>query len=215
MHRVLGRRWLITFADLAAIMLAFFVLMFSMSEVDTHKWKSTVDALGRSFDVGLRHDDASRHQSDGSLTPVSKPSALSIAYLANLLAAEMESHAELAPVHLDTYPDRLIVRLPAEMFGQREPTQPGRDALFVLGGLLGGIRNPLEVVGYRAAVKQGDDAGFLVWSAGLTRALGAARALREAGYARPVAVLVRGANDGGAGPRSVDIIVRDVGGDPR
>ena len=36
-----GTSWLITFADLAALMLAFFALMYSMGEIDPDRWKGT------------------------------------------------------------------------------------------------------------------------------------------------------------------------------
>ena len=46
-----NRRWLMTFTDLTALMLVFFVLLFSMSELDTDKWRSAVAAFNLRFNV--------------------------------------------------------------------------------------------------------------------------------------------------------------------
>ena len=42
-------RWLVTFTDLAALLVAFFVLLFSMAEVDSEKWQGTTSAFDRQF----------------------------------------------------------------------------------------------------------------------------------------------------------------------
>ena len=39
------RIWLTTFTDLAALMLTFFVLQFSMSKIDQVQWQNLADAL--------------------------------------------------------------------------------------------------------------------------------------------------------------------------
>ena len=43
--KTIGRAWMITFADLTALMLTFFVLLFSMSKVETSTWEAIVDSL--------------------------------------------------------------------------------------------------------------------------------------------------------------------------
>ena len=42
--------WMVTFADLMALMMTFFVLLYSFSKVDEGKYKSIVDSLARGFD---------------------------------------------------------------------------------------------------------------------------------------------------------------------
>src|SRR3546814_20739358 len=56
---VVAGGWLVTFADLTAVMVAFFVLLFSMSEIDTHRWGGAAQALDRQFDLRAQ-DDAAR-----------------------------------------------------------------------------------------------------------------------------------------------------------
>jgi len=42
--------WMVTFADLMALMMTFFVLLYSFSKVDEGKYKSIVDSLSQGFD---------------------------------------------------------------------------------------------------------------------------------------------------------------------
>ena len=46
----LNNTWLIMFADLAALMLTFFVLLFSMSQIADSDWRAVKEALGASLD---------------------------------------------------------------------------------------------------------------------------------------------------------------------
>ena len=46
---VTGRAWMITFTDLASLLLAFFVLLFSMSSVRMDSWQVAIDSLSRTL----------------------------------------------------------------------------------------------------------------------------------------------------------------------
>ncbi len=44
-----GERWLLTYADLITLLLAFFIIMFSMSNLDKEKYKAVIQSLGNAF----------------------------------------------------------------------------------------------------------------------------------------------------------------------
>lgn len=46
-----GERWLLTYADLITLLLAFFIIMFSMSNLDKEKYKAVIEAFGNAFGV--------------------------------------------------------------------------------------------------------------------------------------------------------------------
>ena len=63
--KTISNAWMVTFADLTALMLTFFVLLFSMSKVETSHWEAIVDSLkhelnpsksGQADSVGERHE---------------------------------------------------------------------------------------------------------------------------------------------------------------
>ncbi|MBT3305153.1 MAG: chemotaxis protein MotB, partial [Alphaproteobacteria bacterium] len=41
--------WLITFTDLVALMLAFFVMLFAMSNVKVSDWQNVIDSLSQTL----------------------------------------------------------------------------------------------------------------------------------------------------------------------
>lgn len=52
-HPASDRAWIVTFADLAALMLTFFVMMFAMSGVKSDLWRSTVNSLTQALHLPL------------------------------------------------------------------------------------------------------------------------------------------------------------------
>ena len=56
----INKGWLITFTDLVSLMLAFFVLLFSMSSVNSEDWKTITESLSRSLapDAGILKSSA-------------------------------------------------------------------------------------------------------------------------------------------------------------
>ncbi len=44
-----GERWLLTYADLITLLLAFFIIMFAMSNLDKEKYKAVIHSLGSAF----------------------------------------------------------------------------------------------------------------------------------------------------------------------
>ncbi len=44
-----GERWLLTYADLITLLLAFFIIMFAMSNLDKNKYKAVIHSLGSAF----------------------------------------------------------------------------------------------------------------------------------------------------------------------
>ena len=49
MEVVQSTAWLVTFADMVSLVLTFFVLLFSMSNVKVDKWENMIDALSQSL----------------------------------------------------------------------------------------------------------------------------------------------------------------------
>lgn len=44
-----GERWLLTYADLITLLLAFFIIMYAMSNLDKEKFKAVIESLGSAF----------------------------------------------------------------------------------------------------------------------------------------------------------------------
>lgn len=51
-------RWLLTYSDLITLLLAFFIIMYSISQVDLHKFRKVSQALNTVLDGSDRHQEA-------------------------------------------------------------------------------------------------------------------------------------------------------------
>lgn len=220
-------QWLLTFADLAAVLVAFFVLMFSMSEVDTDRWNGAVDAFDRQFDLS-RDPDKPEPSAALNITQLLAEDGLELGYLRRVLAGHIEREPVLGGAALRIAGDALVITLPAGLLfesGKARLGARGIESVFVLAGVLGRIENNVEVVGHADPRVIREGARDTNWELSLARATSVARALNAAGVARDIRVF--GAGTGRFAEidpelpteerlelaRRVDIVVRDrIGG---
>lgn len=212
--------WLISFTDLISLMLAFFVLMYSMSEPEAERWtrlaKGVAETIPAARSTAAAPSDRPADPSAAFNAQAVEPrAAIDLHYLAALLGSQLRSNAELSVVDVRREDDRVVIRLPGErMFDPTGGafTEEGRRVLFLLGAVIGRIGNRIELVGH---AEREDPAGGAAWERAMTRAVAVSAALRETGYrrdlvARAVMMPVEGT---GAGRLPVDIVVREEGAD--
>ena len=220
-------QWLVTFADLAAVLVAFFVLMFSMSEVDTDRWNGAVDALDRQFDLS-RIPEKSVPAAERNITQLLSEEGLDLGYLRRILAGHVAEEPILEGARMRVADGALIVTLPAGLLfesGGSRISADGRRSVFVLAGVLGRIKNEIDVVGHADPRLVRDARHDTNWELSLARAASVARALNAAGVSRDIRVAGAGAGRfDDIDPdlpmdrrlelaRRVDIVVRDRFGD--
>jgi chemotaxis protein MotB len=205
---------MITFTDLVALLLAFFVMLFAMSKVDFRKWQNLTDSLARGLNAVREVEQAApSHMLDAErlqLTP-----GQDLDYLGSVLNQRLAGKPAFAGGEVRQYGDRLVVSLPPRDRLSATAGASEDDALFHVAGLLRQLRNQVEVVGYADAAEQVED-GPSAWRLALTRALWTAQALRAAGYPGDVTAraYVLAGEGGGSAPAQgvaagrVDLIVR-------
>ncbi|MFQ5774580.1 MAG: flagellar motor protein MotB [Kiloniellaceae bacterium] len=187
LRRSYDKAWMITFADLIALMLTFFVLLFAMSQVEQQKWQNLVRSLDDNMDTIRKREGAKpaiEFQVDGE-APV--PGA-DLDYLAPIVHQQIASDPSLAPSVIRRLPDRLVISLPAALLYAPEGsnlTPAGERVGFSIGGVLRNLRNVIEVEAHTApsAAGPGEPAG---WELSLARAAALTAMLAKAGYDGPV-----------------------------
>ncbi len=184
----ISRAWLLTFSDLVALVLTFFVMLYAMHRVDTARYRNVVDSLSRSLNPQVPayapHPDA-KHSSQG-LTP---QRAAGLAYIATLLAEKAREDAALALARVTLHDDRLVIALPADLLfasGSATLADTGDATLYALGGVLGTIGNAISVVGHTDPEPVGHGLYGSNRALSLARALAVADALHALGYGRPI-----------------------------
>lgn len=185
--------WMVTFSDLTLLLLTFFVLLFSMSTLRTESWTSFLDGLSTRFDVMVERPttETSPDYSAEAVVPVP---AEDLRYLQAVIAEAQAEASSLAALSVIAGGDRLVLSLPAAVFGRAGEEAPlavtpeGEPLLADLAALLARLDNRVQVAVTLdgASALHGGRGRRAAWEAGLADAEAVAMALREAGYPQAV-----------------------------
>ncbi len=223
----LGTRvWLITFTDLVALMFAFFVMLFAMSSVKVNDWQSVIDSLSQTLRPS-EDKTLPAATSAFNIGTIFRKNAINLDYLASVLMEAVESHPLLSTGRLMRLEDRLVIALPGNLIfepGGALMTERGRQALFVLGGVLRNIGNKIGVNGHSGPSPPGGGDYTSNWELSTARAAVVANALRQSGYTDDITAF--GYADGRFGQLSdlpgadrsalagrIEVIIRPTAGD--
>lgn len=179
-----SRGWMVIFTDLVALMLTFFVLLFSMSNVQVDRWDRMIDTLSRSLNPTREKPEVSV-VAQYNISTVFRKRAVNIEYLAAVLKETMGKDDVLTRARLILQEDRLIIALPGDLlFGQGSAvlSDRARDALFGLGGVLRNVGNQIGVDGHSDPGLPAESTYKTTWELSLARAVAVANTLRGTGY---------------------------------
>jgi chemotaxis protein MotB len=187
-----GRRgsanaWMVTFTDLVALMLTFFVMIFAMSTVKVSDWQSLSDSLRRHLDSVAGQQVAAPSLRLDMPAP-ERTAGADLDYLAGLLRGQLRSTPALEQARVRLEGDRLYLSLPADLLfdsGRYALTQSAADAVFAIGGVLRNLSNAIEVVGH-ADPRPPKRRYASNWELSLLRAHAVADALLDAGVPAPL-----------------------------
>ncbi len=192
------RAWMVTFADLLSLLLAFFVLLFAMSKVETNAWKTLVDALSDHLNP-LHQWTPPPVDTESTASRQFAKRAIDLDYLAGVLRAKMADGDILSHSILHRLDDTLVVSLPGNLIfspGQAQLHDGSQQAMAALASALKLVGNSIELVGHTNATPPPSGSPFNSnWDLSLARALALANGLRAAGYADTIKTL--GAADAG------------------
>ena len=183
--------WMITFVDLVSLLLAFFVMMYSMTTPNAPRWQEFTAAM-RSVFVSTNTREPPKPNAETALQPERARRGLDVGYLRRVLEETLARAPDLRTALLRERGGFLILSLPSDAFfatGAAEVTDRGRRALFELALTLSNIKNRVDVVGHTdPRPLTGTGAFSSKWELSLARAAAVADTLRESGYRRgPVA----------------------------
>ena len=185
-----GPAWLVTFADLIALLIAFFVMIYATQKVETGDWQAVVQSLSQSLKSAPR-EAPRRPAAKRNLRLLAQARAVELPYLEALLRGLRTDEPALARILIRRLDDRLIVALPGDLLfrpGRAQPVPGAEEAIAALARLFGNIGNRIDVFGHTdpRPVRGGRWASN--WALSLARAEAVGRLLRKAGYRRRFAV---------------------------
>tara|TARA_E500000318_G_scaffold80233_1_gene75352 strand:- start:11955 stop:12677 length:723 start_codon:yes stop_codon:yes gene_type:complete len=206
-----GGTWMVTFVDLVSLLLAFFVLLFSMTSPDAPQWESFTASLRSAFST------ESEKRSREALMPESietedPGTGFDLGYLQRLLEVAMSRDTILQNASITAKDGRLVLSMASDVFfqpGAADMQASGEEALFDLAVALSQIDNRIDIVGHTDPRPFTSPSGSFRsnWDLSLARALSVADTLQRFGYRKPVEV--RGAADGKFGEIDTSLPLED------
>lgn len=169
--------WLVTFGDATALMLAFFVMLYSMSHLQSEKWDQIVSL------IATRQEPVT----DGEPTPVGERTivrlnlvpAFETGYLQRILEEKMERDPALSDIRITGLDDQLVLSLPANTLFPGDSavlSDDGNRALSRLAVIFRQFGNRMDIRGHTPP-----DGTIDGWALSLGRAVAVAQALEDDG----------------------------------
>ena len=218
-----NQQWLITFADLISLLLAFFVMVFAMSTVEGERWQAVVNALSRWFTPFEQIDDP-RPTADKTIQTNSPSPAVQLDYLASVLQDRLGANSLIMDGGVQRLEDRLVISIPsAALFSEKQtvPAMAARAGLLDIAANLRNVNNAILVIGHASPGPAIDESVRSSWELSLSRAVAVATELRRAGYLREIPIFGSNAmridhlsprfDDGRRGSwiERIDIVIRE------
>jgi len=185
--------WLVSFTDVMALMLTFFVLLFSMSDPDKETWDGVTAALKTEFQSSYGGQFNKGLEQGPSVLRFEYDDALDVGYLQNVIDRDINENKTLEGIYLSDNGSNLQINFPFKSFfedGSRELSDEGRRQLYVLAPILSRIKNRLEIHAYVPGQVSSIDGAdkSTIWGNSLDYAVGLASVLDNVGYERNIVV---------------------------
>lgn len=186
--------WLITFTDIMALMLTFFVLLYTMSSPKEQEWTAMASAMGKQLSKNYAQPAVKGAQDTINIDKVDFSKALDLDYLAVVLKESLKDNERAEGILVINRGDGLIVSMPDSLLfevGQAAVLDEGRKTLFAMGEALSKMRNAIEIIGHAdpRPVGQAPSETFQSnWELSLARAANVASVLEATGYTKPMTI---------------------------
>ena len=202
--------WMVVFADLTALLLTFFVLLLSMSNINTAKWEEVVTALSENLGEHIEADQG-EDASDLSVMESFVPQAVDLDYLNNVLVSKLQGDPILSRATLKVGSDRMTISMPSDALfkpSSAELTELAAEAVSILGDALLVVGNRVDVAGHTDPAPIDTWAFPSNWELSLARAVSVSAAFRQSGYTSDIAAI-------GYGDSRFDELSNDLTDDER
>lgn len=179
-----NQAWMVTFIDLVSLMLTFFVLLFSMSNVKIDEWDKVTDSLSQSLKP-VTEKTVNTPTAVFNIGSIFRKRAIDLDYLASVMEEAVDEDPLLKNSVLMRLEDRLLLALPGDLLfgpGRAALTKAAQTALFNLGGVLRNIGNQIGVNGHSDPTPPAGGAYASNWELSIARAVAVANTLKRSGY---------------------------------
>lgn len=217
---VVSQAWMVSFSDLMSLMLAFFVMLFSMSQLQTEAWKSIVSGLSDELAPG-RERAILEIREEARPLRIHEPKGIDLGYLEAVIREKFRNNPVLENARIDGRADRVVIALPVDMLFEAEMALPAPTAgpvLEAVGQSLASIKNRVEIHVYsddgdRPALSPSGGFGS-AWELSLSRAMMAKKLLVQGGQSLSIIPVGHSVPAGGGTAMGdvVELVIRELDG---
>jgi chemotaxis protein MotB len=169
--------WMVSLVDTFSLLLCFFILMFSMGQLDTTRFREIAASLSKKLPVSGTRVGGPPPPATIQAPTLPADFALNLDYLTSLVEGRIEKLPALSGMAVERRADRLVLVPPSDVAFAVDATRPAAAAtpmLAAIADLIAHVPNRLEI---RSAVS-----AQVSWETALARSTALARILRDAGY---------------------------------
>jgi chemotaxis protein MotB len=184
-----AERWLLTYADLITLLMVFFVVLYSMSQADSDKFKRISAALQQAFNVDVLQGQAASSIDDGSAKPtqpvddlISDTQVPQVARLKNKIEAVLDGSTQAPDVTVGVDREGIVIRLSGSYLFDSGRAELKPNSLAVLDAIAGELRpinNDIRVDGHTDSTPIESPRYPTNWELSAARALAVTRYFTE------------------------------------
>lgn len=175
--------WLISMGDVTALMLTFFVMLFSMSYVKSEKWDEITSLLNRN----IKPTEVTKPApiSERNIPTIEILPGLSTDYLHRILKDKLSRDPILAQALVTPLEGTVVISLPGDALfaaGSDTLSEPAEQIVSELATVLTLVGNQIDIIGHTDPTPPATGAYADNWELSLARALKVSEILKDAGY---------------------------------
>jgi chemotaxis protein MotB len=184
-----AERWLLTYADLITLLMVFFVVLYSMSQADSDKFKRISAALQQAFNVDVLQGQAAASIDDGNARPtqpvddlISDAQVPQVARLKNKIEAVVDGSNQSPDVTVGVDREGIVVRLSGSYLFDSGRAELKPNSFSVLDAIASELRpapNDIRVDGHTDSTPIDSPRYPTNWELSTARALAVTRYLSE------------------------------------
>ncbi len=186
-----GLRWLLTYADMITLLLAFFVILYAISKVDQKKYAGMAVSLRGAFKGGTAYAIPDKARAADALAPKSDIVFEVVQQLRSQLGEDLKTEG----IQIERTPDKIILRFQDAILFERgrADLRPGaRRLLDKVGNVIRTLPNQVEAEGHTDVLPIRSGLFPSNWELSAARATAVVRYLVEECALSPARLAARG-----------------------
>ncbi len=200
--------WMVTFTDLVALLLTFFVMVFAMRDVEEDTWQTITNSFVTALDT-MEDVRVTSPRFDIDIERVTRTEGEDLDYLFTVIENLLGEESLTASAKLELRATGVAIRAPRIGLLAEDGqglSEEGRALLFNLAGVLRNLPNALELV-VEVPGRAGRDPRAEAWADALRVGGLLAEGLADSGYGALVEIRAKWAEHDDPGAAEVDLLI--------